>query len=378
MTLSPDPVSVARAPRATAADIRVGVSGTWSPGPDASPRVRTWPGVSVVMPVLNESRHLREAVRHVLSQDYPGELELVMALGPSRDDTDAIAAELVAADTRVRSVANPGGLTPAGLNAAVSASKHPIVARVDAHGLLAPGYLRTAVELLDSTGAHNVGGIMAAEGQTPFERAVAAAMRSPLGVGNARFHVGGEEGPAETVYLGVFRRSKLEELGGYDESLSRAQDWELNWRIRRSGGVVWFTPRLHVIYRPRATLRALARQYFDYGRWRRGVVRRHPESINIRYLAPPVTVIALAGGLALGALHRPRALILPGGYALAVLAGSAWVGRELDPPARRLLPLVIATMHAAWGVGFLSSDSELGSPAPGTGDGPAPPASPAS
>ncbi|HEU4675390.1 MAG TPA: glycosyltransferase family 2 protein, partial [Motilibacteraceae bacterium] len=197
-----------------------------------------WPGVSVVMPVLNEERHLRDAVARVLGQDYPGPLEVVLALGPSRDRTDQIARTLAERDGRVTAVPNPSGRTPAGLNAAIHASRHPIVVRVDGHGMLPPGYVRTAVELLARTGAANVGGMMAAEGETPFERAVACAMTSPVGVGGAAFHTGGQEGPADTVYLGVFRRSMLEELGGYDESFVRAQDWELNYRIRSHGGLV--------------------------------------------------------------------------------------------------------------------------------------------
>lgn len=356
---------------------------------------RTWPGVSVVMPVLDEERHLRDAVGHVLAQDYPGEVEVILALGPSTDGTDAIAAQIAAADPRVHAVANPTGSTPAGLNAALARSRYPVVARVDAHGLLAPGYLCTAVELMERTGAANVGGVMAAQGQTAFERAVARAMRSKLGVGNARFHVGGQEGPAETVYLGVFRRETLHRLGGYDEGLARAQDWELNWRIRRDGGQVWFSPSLQVVYRPRRTLAALARQYFDYGRWRRGVMRRHPESVSLRYLAPPAAVLAVGGGLVLAAAGRRAGLLAPVGYAASVLAGTGWIGRDLDPGARRWLPLVVATMHGSWGVGFLVSDSSIGTrpgqrsalrpaaqaapavpPAPPTPAAPAAPASP--
>ena len=220
------------------------------PASDAGREPADWPGASVVVPVLNEERHLRAAVSTVLGQDYPGPLEIVLALGPSQDGTDAIAAELAAADDRVRLVANPTGATGAGLNAAVAAAQYDIVVRLDGHALVPDDYVRIAVETLQRTGADNVGGVMSAEGVTDFQRAVAAAMTSPIGVGQASFHVGGEEGPALTVYLGVFRREVLERLGGYDETFLRAQDWELNHRIRESGGVVWFTPRLHGVLPP--------------------------------------------------------------------------------------------------------------------------------
>ncbi|MFD0855232.1 glycosyltransferase family 2 protein, partial [Actinomadura adrarensis] len=223
------------------------------------------------MPVLNEERHLTDAVRRILTQEYPGELELVLSIGPSRDRTEEIAARLAAEDPRIVVVSNPTGRTPQGLNIAIKASQYSIIVRVDGHSLLPADYVRAAVETMEETGADNVGGIMAAEGITPFEQAVARAMTSKIGVGNARFHTGGEAGEVETVYLGTFRRSALERVGGYDETFVRAQDWEMNHRIRQSGGTVYFTPRMRVTYRPRPNLRALAKQYFHTGRWRRVV-----------------------------------------------------------------------------------------------------------
>lgn len=318
-----------------------------------------WPAVSVVTPILNEERHLASAVQHVLSQDYPGELEVVLAVGPSTDRTQEIADGLAAADPRVRVVANPTGRTPAGLNAAIAASSHDIVARIDGHAMMPADYLRTAVETLERTGADNVGGIMAAEGETPWEQAVAAAMTSKIGVGNARFHTGGEGGPADTVYLGVFRRSALERVKGYDEAFLRAQDWEMNHRIRQSGGVVWFEPRMRVSYRPRRNAKALAKQYFHYGRWRRVVARQHRGTINLRYLAPPMALAGVVLGLVGGFFFWP-AWLVPGGYAAAILAAAVPLGAGLPLAAKASVPVALATMHMAWGAGFITSPPGLG------------------
>ncbi|NYG35640.1 glycosyltransferase family 2 protein [Janibacter alkaliphilus] len=314
--------------------------------------------VSVVMPVLDEEAHLAASVRQVLQQDWPGELEVVLAVGPCSDDTPRVAAEMAAADPRVVLVDNPSGRTPDGLNRAIEAATGEVVARVDAHAEIPPDYLRLAVAELAETGADNVGGIMHAVGRTPFERAVACAMTSPLGVGSARFHVGGGAGPADTVYLGVFRREALRRVGGYDPHFARAQDWEMNHRIRTSGGLVWFTPALRVTYRPRGSVRRLARQYRDYGRWRRVVARQHPGTAGARYLAAPAMVVGTLAATALGTRWRP-ALLVPLGYAVGVGLGGWSAGRGEPPAVRARVPLAMATMHWSWGIGFLTSPRAL-------------------
>ncbi|MFC7491555.1 MULTISPECIES: glycosyltransferase family 2 protein [unclassified Knoellia] len=323
---------------------------------DGAPRL---PAVSVVIPVLNEGRHLRDAVGQVLRQSYAGDLEVVLALGPSTDDTDAVAADLVASDTRVRTVANPTGRTPSALNAAIGAARHDLIVRVDGHAEIPADYVAAAVRTLEETGADNVGGLMKAVGRSAFERAVACAMRSRIGVGGGTFHVGGGAGPVDTVYLGAFRRSALERVGGYDERYTRTQDWHLNLRLRQTGGTVWFTPDMEVTYRPRSTVAALARQYFQYGRWRRVVAREHPETLNPRYLAPPVMVVGTTAAT-LAALVWPAALLVPTAYVVGVGLGGVAISGGEPVRTRLLTPVVLATMHWSWGLGFVTSPRHLG------------------
>jgi len=201
------------------------------------------PAISVILPVLNEEAHLQSAVHSILSQDYQGAIEVILAIGPSHDRTLEIAQEMSGKDSRVVLVDSPTGRTAAGLNLALQKSQSPVVVRVDGHAQIPQDYLRLVVEILNATGAVNVGGVMAAVGTTPFEKAVAGAMRSPLGVGASRFHTGGEAGEVDTVYLGAFRREALLAIGGFDERFTRAQDWELNFRLRENGGIVYFDPR---------------------------------------------------------------------------------------------------------------------------------------
>ncbi len=315
------------------------------------------PAISVILPVLNEESHLEGAVLSVLSQDYRGPLEIILALGPSRDRTNEIATKLASQDNRVKLLDSPTGKTAAGLNLALAASKSPVVVRVDGHAQIPNNYISLIVEILNKTGAVNVGGVMAAVGTTAFERAVAGAMRSPLGVGASRFHTGGEAGEVDTVYLGAFRREALIAIGGFDERFTRAQDWELNFRLRENGGVIYFDPRLHVTYRPRSSVSALAKQYFEYGRWRRVVSRRHSGTINYRYLAPPFALLGFSTSVVLGVLLSSIFFIPALVYLLFVVLASLKISTSIGEYL--LLLLVIPTMHFAWGAGFISSPKTL-------------------
>jgi len=315
------------------------------------------PAISVILPVLNEESHLEGAVNSILSQEYQGRIEVIVALGPSHDRTHEIASRLASSDPRVVLVENPTGRTAAGLNLALGKSQSPVVVRVDGHAQIPNNYLALVIEILNKTGAVNVGGVMAAVGTTTFERAVAGAMRSPLGVGASRFHTGGEAGEVDTVYLGAFRREALLAIGGFDERFTRAQDWELNFRLRENGGLVYFDPRLHVTYRPRSTVKALAKQYFEYGRWRRVVSRRHSGTINYRYLAPPIAVAGFTLSVLLGLLIHPVLLLPAAIYLFFIAIASVKIGSSLLEIA--LLLVVLPTMHFSWGAGFISSPKTL-------------------
>ncbi|MDR2257123.1 MAG: glycosyltransferase [Arthrobacter sp.] len=317
------------------------------------------------MPVLNEERDLREAVQAILTQDYPGETEVVLSLGPSHDATDRIAAELSAEDPRIHTVHNPEPNISRGLNLAIRASAHPIVVRVDAHATLSEGYTRAAVATLLRTGAANVGGIMSAKGRTPVQSAIAVGYNSRAGLGGGAYHGHGAEGPAESAYLGVFRREPLEAVGLFDESIARGEDWELNLRLREAGHLVWFDPQLRVTYWPRASWGALARQFHATGVWRGDLVRRLGAKNSLRYFAPPLLVVLLAlavivGVLQLtGVLHGIAAAVASLVYVPVlmyafVLLGAALTAKDaVSPRVRLLVPAVLLTMHVYWGTGFL-------------------------
>ena len=333
------------------------------------------PGVSVVVPVRNEAGLVGAALRSVAAQAYPGVVETILADASDGPETARAAR---AALPGIRVVANPGRSSAAGMNRGIAAASHGIVARCDARCSLPVHYLARAVATLEATGAANAGGRLAFAGRGPFERAAALAMASRLGSGCPRWRIGGPPGRVDSVPLGVFRRAALAAVGGFDETLGRNEDYEVNVRLRAAGGAVVFDPGLAVVYRPRVRAGALARQYFDYGRWKRVVVARHPRSLRARQLAPPALVLGLlaSAGCAAAALGWPERG--PGLGALAAAVPGAWLaalaGAGLASAVRRRSAAAVALawplsiMHAAWGAGFLWPGRP---PAPGARSAPA-------
>ena len=314
--------------------------------------------VSVFMTIRNEEHDLAACVERVMSQDYAGELEFVIAVGPSDDRTEEIAGELASQHARIRIVHNPSGLTPHGLNLAVKAAKYDFLVRVDGHALIDHDYVSKIMKLFSTTDAANVGGSMNPVGTTAVSAAIAHTMSSRFGIGGAAFHTGGAAGPQPTVYLGAFRREALEAVGGYDEHFLRAQDWELNFRLRERGYQVWFDPAIATRYHPRDSWSSFARQQFRTGGWRRRVIAAHPQTWSLRYLAPPAAVVAIDAGITLGAFGFVVPVLFLGLLVPALyIAGVSVIGlldaRDLPWKTRIRVPLAMAIMHMSWGWGFL-------------------------
>ena len=319
------------------------------------------PHISVVVPARDCAAVIGECLAAIDSQTYRGAIDVTVAMAPSRDGTEqAVTGNGMKLPLRV--VENPAGTTAAGLNIAVAASKGPIVARVDAQSRVPPDYLERAVSTLARTGAANVGGVQRPVGAAGLPGAIAAAMGSSFGGGPAAFRRGRHSGPADTVYLGVFDREALESVGGFDETLGRNQDYELNWRLREQGHSVWLDPSLVVDYVPRSDYSGLARQYFSYGAWKRTMLMRHPRSLRIRQLAAPALAAGLAASAFLLAAGRWRGAALPALYAGAcAIAAARLRGGLRGRLDRARAAAAFAVMHICWGAGFLLGRAGRGS-----------------
>lgn len=319
------------------------------------------PFVTVIMPIRNEARFIRESLGAVLCQDYPAHrLEVIIADGASEDETRDIIAQMIGnrggVQPEVFVIDNPGGIVPSGFNEALSRARGHFIVRVDGHTIVRPDYVSECIAALDRTGADNVGGRMEAIGLNEFGRAVSLATSSRFGVGGSRFHYSDREEWVDTVYLGAWPREVFQRFGVFDIEFVRNQDDEFNYRLRSQGGRVLLSPRIRSSYYNRSTLRSLWRQYFQYGLWKVRVMQKHPRQMSLRHFTPVILVISVFASLA-GALFFENGkwafCLIAGTYLIANLLASVLVARKGAWRLLPVLPAAFAIIHFAYGSGFL-------------------------
>src|SRR4051812_30328217 len=316
--------------------------------------------VSVLTPVLNEEAHIRETVAAMQGQRFDGDVEFLFMDGRSQDATRAILDQLAGQDPRIRVLDNPARGIPQGLNVGLRNARGTYVARMDAHTHYPPEYLARGVERLQPGDVAWVAGAPIPAGGGGWSRRVSIALRSPLGVGGSPKWVTEGERELDTgVFGGVWRRSTLEGLEGWDEAWAVNEDSELAARFRAAGMRIVGLPDLAARYIPRDSIPGLARQYARYGFFRAKTARRHPESMRRSLWMPPALVATALTALAGPQPLRGAARAGLGLYAATLIAASARAG-EGDLADRSSLPLIFATMHVSWGAGFLAGASRFG------------------
>lgn len=314
------------------------------------------PVVSVIVPVRNEVRHATTCISHIAGQSYPLDLiEVIVVDGASEDGSRAAFADALArfAFRRAEVVTNPSGTTPSNLNMGLGLARGDIICRVDARSFVPPGYVGRCVEILtERPEVAVVGGAQvprAGETGTVVERGVARALTNPWATGLARYRRGASSGPTDTVYLGAFRARDLRSVGGWDLRFATNQDYELNRRMGQVG-TVWFEAGIDVIYVPRATLGALARQYRRFGRWKAAGWLEAGVPISSRQvvlLAAPPAVVVVAGLLL---RRRPLVTLVIGLAGLAAIDGR---GGPAPPADRGVSIIAIPLLGGSWWLGTL-------------------------
>jgi succinoglycan biosynthesis protein ExoA len=310
--------------------------------------------VSVIVPARDEERAIGTTLDALRAQDYPN-LEIIVVDGDSTDGTVEVVKRHMVEDPRIELVHNPRGITPVSLNVAVAHARGKWLVRMDAHSTVDPTYVSTAVARLREGRWGGVGGRKDGVGKTPAGRAIAAVLASRFGVGGSVYHHGVAEQQVDHIPFGAYPTALVRELGGWDERLVTNQDFEFDYRLRRSGAALLFDPRLRIDWLSKQTVRDLYRQYRRYGRGKVDVLRLHPASLRPRHLLPPALVPYLMLAAVVG-LRRPRlaaAMVSP--YAAGLVAASVQTGRTLDTAQERaFVPGSFLAMHIGWGVGFWS------------------------
>lgn len=317
------------------------------------------PLVTVILPVRNEAAHLRRALASVFAQDYPPErLQVILADGLSTDATPQIAAEFQTAHPNLTLIQNPGRIVPTGLNLALRQAHGDVIIRVDGHCEIAPDYVTRCVDRLRKERVDGVGGALETVGETYPARAIALAMSSPFGVGDAAFRTRpGQTTLVDSVPFPAYTRAIIEKAGLYDEELVRNQDDEYNYRLRRLGARILLAADVRSRYYSRGALGSLWRQYFQYGLWKVRVLQKHPRQMRPRQFVPPLFVLSLLGTAALGLLWRPAGVLfisIAALYLLACLTASLWTAARRGWSSLPLLPPVFMTLHLSYGLGFLT------------------------
>ncbi len=321
------------------------------------------PNVSVIIPCYNEAATIYATLEAVYCQTYPrAEMEVVLADAHSEDATRQEIARFQAAhpDLPVRVVDVDARSIPYALNRALEAALGQIIVRMDAHSKPYPDYVENCVRALDEGRGANVGGVWEIQpGASGWMAAgVAAAAAHPLGAGDAAYRLKPEAGAVDTVPFGAYRKSLIETIGAFDESLLSNEDYEFNVRVRQSGGVVWLDPRIRSVYFARSTFGALARQYWRYGYWKWRMLRRYPGTLRWRQAIPPLFVASVIGLAALS-FWTPAALLLAAELTLylgvLLLAALQLVAKRGNPTLVLGFPLAVIVMHFSWGGGLLWS-----------------------
>lgn len=322
------------------------------------------PFVSVIVPCYNEEATIKKLLEALSTQTYPlSSMEVVISDGTSTDRTREVIAEFQKehSELSLRVVENPTRTIPSGVNRAIRESRGEIIIRLDAHSMPIPEYVERCIKAHQTGMGDNVGGVWDIQpgADTWIAKSISFAAAHPLGVGDAMYRLNAKPGAVDTVPFGSFRRSLIEKIGAFDETLLANEDYEFNTRVRESGGVVWLDPAIRSVYFSRSTLRTLAAQYWRYGYWKFKMLKRYPQTVRWRQALPPLFVLILITlvVLSLGwAFARYLLALQVSVYVLILgLAGLWLAGKKRKGFLLWGLPLAIMTMHITWGAGFLWS-----------------------
>ncbi len=319
------------------------------------------PEVSIIMPVRNEVASLDATLASVCSQATDASIEVIVVDDHSTDSSRSIIERWAARDERVRLVNSPRRGISQALNCGLEAARGRYLVRVDGHSIIPPDYVQTLLDHIRSDACEGAGGHKRAVGQGPFGRAVAAAHGSRFGIGDSKYHYSQRQELVDHIPFGAYITELAHAIGGWDEEIRTNEDYDFDFRYQQAGGRLLFDPAIVVDWRVRETPARLAHQYHAYGRGKFTSLVRHPSSLHVRWLAPPLLVASLATGLLFSRTTPGRRFlaVVGGSYTLFLVVGAAILGSRVGVRLAPHAALALSIMHLSWGTGFLVSAGEL-------------------
>ncbi len=321
------------------------------------------PYVSIVIPMRNEEEHIQNCIDSIFKNDYPNDkLEVLVIDGSSEDNSKKMVEKSISNGRKIRLFDNPRKIVPTAMNIGIREARGDIIIRMDAHALYPEKYIARCVQQLTANKADNVGGVQEAVGTNYISKAIAIATTNPFGVGDALYRYGREEQWVDTVFLGAWYKTTIEKLGGFNEEMVVNQDYEFNYRLRKAGGRILFSPEIRSHYFVRGSLTALMKQYFRYGCWRVKTLLLHPGSLRWRQITSPLFVLGLLLSLLLLPFSWKMALIIPVLYGVFNFVVTVNASRKNGIRYFPILPVIFFTIHVSWGLGFWVGIARFGVP----------------
>lgn len=320
--------------------------------------------VSVIVPCYNEQGTIGYLLESLASQSYPiSQMEIIIADGMSTDNTREVIDEFTARNPglEIKIINNERRTIPSGLNAAIFNARGKFIVRLDAHSIPDRDYVKKCIQALENNLAENVGGIwiIKPRGESVIAKAIALAGSHPLAVGDAKYRYTNEPGYVDTVPFGSFHKNLIDLIGLFDETLLTNEDYEFNTRIKQAGGRIWLDPEIHSVYFAQDSISGLASQYWRYGYWKAKMLKKFPQSIRLRQAIPPLFVLSLIILLILALISGWAQLLLAIELSLYLILlfgiGVQVVIKNKDIRLLLTTPVVVATMHLAWGSAFIWS-----------------------
>lgn len=312
--------------------------------------------ISVVMPVYNEEKYIKNCIESLLLQDYPKNLmEWIFVDGMSSDNTvELIKKYKERYPEMIKILANPNKTVPYAMNIGIKEAKGKFIVRLDAHADYSKDYISKCVYYLETTDADNVGGVAETKSKGFVGNAIAKMLSSRFGVGNSDFRTNGESGYVDTVPFGAFRKEVFEKWGGYDERLTRNQDNEMNYRIRKNGGKVYLSSDIKLSYYCRDSIKGISNMALKNGMWNVITMKLCPGSMGLRHFIPLTFLLSIIVLPILSIFVHPFALLFAIEMCLYLLLDCYFSGKQADGIKEFLLLLILFPIfHITYGAGSL-------------------------